>query len=251
MQVTSTWRTHISGWVAILLVTGLGAFPRLYFALLSKFPLNDGGMFYVMIRDLQAASYRLPLYTSYNGGQIPFVYPPLGFYLAGGVSTGLHIAVIDCLRLLPPVLSILTIPAFFLLCRTLLENDILAALASLAFATIPTAFDWGVMGGGLTRSLGLIFALLTLQQIVGLLRHPRPWRILFTAMAASATLLSHPSTTWFAAYSAVILLAVYGRNRKAIAYLLLAGVATAALTSPWWFPLIRRDGLSPFPGGRR
>ena len=246
MQLTSKSRTHISGLVAILFVTFLGAFPRLFFALSSKYPLNDGGMFYVMIRDLQSASYSLPLYTSYNGGQIPFVYPPLGFYLAGSLSTLLHISLIDCLRLLPPVLSILSIPAFFLLSQSLLENEILASAASLAFATIPTAFDWDVMGGGLTRALGLIFALLMLYQIVGLLRNPRAWRILVTAITASATLLSHPSTAWFSAYSAVILLVAYGRSRKAVGYLFLAGGVTVLLTSPWWLTVIGRYGLLPF-----
>lgn len=246
MQSTSKWRAHSSGMVAVLLVTILGAFPRLFFALSSKFPLNDGGLFYVMIRDLQSAGYRLPAYTSYNGGQIPFVYPPLGFYLAGGLSTVLHISVLDCLRLLPPVLSILTIPAFFLLSQALLENDVFATLAALAFATIPTAFDWGIMGGGLTRSLGFALALLTLYQIVGLLRQPRLWRSLVTAMLASATLLSHPSTTWFAAYSAVILLIAYGRNRKAITYLFVAGAVTVGLTAPWWLTVVGRYGLSPF-----
>ena len=244
--MTSTWRTRAASFIPVLLVTFLGAVPRLYFALMSKYPLNDGGMFYSMIGNLQTAGYSLPAYTAYNGGQIPFVYPPLGFYLAGGLSTLLHSSVIDCLRLLPPVLSVLSIPAFFLLSRALLKNEIIACFASLAFATIPTAFDWGVMGGGLTRSLGLIFALLTLHQIVGLLRSPRAWRIGGVAIAACATLLSHPTTTWFAAYSAVILLAAYGRNRKAFGYLFAAGAAAVLLASPWLLTVIGRYGVMPF-----
>src|SRR5688572_1119349 len=51
------------------------------------FPLNDGGLFYVMVEDLKANDYRLPQYTSYNGGQIPYAYPPAIFYLTGAASS--------------------------------------------------------------------------------------------------------------------------------------------------------------------
>jgi len=246
MRFATTWRTHRSSIIAVLFVTTFGAIPRLFFALVSRFPLNDGGMLYAMIRDLWSSGYSLPAYTSYNGGSIPFVYPPLGLYLAGGISSLLHVSLLDCLRLLPPSLSVLTIPAFFLFSQALLENEVQTTLASLAFATIPTAFDWGIMGGGLTRSLGFVFALLTLQQIVGLLRHPQPWRIAGISLTATGTLLSHPSTTWFAVYSALILSITYGRNRKALGYLMLSGGAALLLSSPWWLTVVRRHGVSPF-----
>ena len=53
---------------------------------LAGFPVNDGGMFYVMMKDLQANHYIPPLYTSYNQINIPFAYPPLAFYIGAGLS---------------------------------------------------------------------------------------------------------------------------------------------------------------------
>lgn len=61
----------------------LGLILRLLPALSADFPLNDGGLFYLMTRELQGAHYALPVYTSYNSAQIPFAYPPLAFYIAG------------------------------------------------------------------------------------------------------------------------------------------------------------------------
>ena len=84
------------------------------------FPLNDGGMFYVMVEDLKAAGYALPEYTSYNGGDIPFAYSPLPFYLAAGLSDLGGWDTLDVLRFLPLLFSILTIPAFYLLARAML-----------------------------------------------------------------------------------------------------------------------------------
>jgi hypothetical protein len=50
----------------------VGGFVRLYPAIKTGFPLNDGGLFYQMIRDLQHTGFRLPLLTSYNQLNIPF-----------------------------------------------------------------------------------------------------------------------------------------------------------------------------------
>ena len=66
--------------VAVAFVTGTAI--RAYYVLRESFPVNDGGMFYAMARDIQSAGYLLPRYTDYNGGEIPFVYPPLTLYAA-------------------------------------------------------------------------------------------------------------------------------------------------------------------------
>ncbi len=59
----------------------VGALIRLTFVLIGDgFPLNDGGMFLVMVEDLKPG-FGLPQYTSYNGGDIPYAYSPLMFYL--------------------------------------------------------------------------------------------------------------------------------------------------------------------------
>ena len=65
--------------VAIL----IGGTIRLYGVLQSNFPINDGGLFYTMIKDLMANGYRLPVTTSYNHLNLPFAYPPLFLYLTG------------------------------------------------------------------------------------------------------------------------------------------------------------------------
>src|SRR5687767_5953919 len=75
-------------WPALLLFTALlfGALVRFLPAILNGFPLNDGGMFHAMTQDLQVNQYLLPHFTSYNSGNIPFTYPPLGFYVAASLS---------------------------------------------------------------------------------------------------------------------------------------------------------------------
>src|SRR5439155_11333388 len=111
----------VAALIALLGIVNLGLFVRLVLVAAGKgFPLNDGGMFYAMVQDLQRAGYHLPAFTSYNGGNIPYAYPPLGFYLAGALNDVAHISLIDILRFLPAIASTLTIPAFYLLARPVL-----------------------------------------------------------------------------------------------------------------------------------
>lgn len=155
----------------------LGAVVRLLYPLGSTFPLNDGGMFYTMVQDLVANGYRLPAYTSYNYAGIPFAYPPAAFYLAAFLSRTWPL--LDVLRVLPPLLSVLANPMFYLLARDVLSRALgtdagqrAAWIATLAYALIPSSFQWQIMGGGLTRSLRYLAALTTLWCTWHLFDHP-------------------------------------------------------------------------------
>src|SRR5712691_11167098 len=101
----------------------LGTAVRLARVLTTDFPLNDGGLFMVLVRDLQRAHYLLPATTSYNGGAIPFAYPPAGFYLVGLLNGSTHIGLVDLFRFLPAAISALTVYAFYRLARRLLAAE--------------------------------------------------------------------------------------------------------------------------------
>ncbi len=70
-----------------------------------------------MVEDLRANHFSLPFFASYNGGYIPFVYPPFGLYLTG-VLAHLGFDPLALFRWLPGILSTLSIPAFYLLARS-------------------------------------------------------------------------------------------------------------------------------------
>src|SRR6266498_4195512 len=95
------------------------------------FPLNDGGMFYAMVEDIKSSNYRLPEHTSYNGGNIPFAYPSLPFYMGAAVSDVTDWSTLDVLITLPLLFSLLTIVAFYALARAMLQTERMACLAVL------------------------------------------------------------------------------------------------------------------------
>jgi hypothetical protein len=225
---------------------GLGAFVRFLPVATHRLPLNDGGLFYSMTGDLLANGMRLPLMTSYNGGSIPFTYPPLGFYLAAGLHLTTGASLLDVMAWLPALIATLTIPAFYLLARRLLGRSDLASMATLAFALIPRSYEWLIMGGGITRAPGMLFALLALAAVIRLVHRPTWKDASLLGILIALTALSHLEMAWFTFFSLLLLAALSGRTRAVLARLAGALGLAALLSALWWIPLLMRHGISPF-----
>lgn len=234
---------------AVVAATLVGSLVRMYHIWGSDFPLNDGGMFLSMILDLQRAGYALPEFVSYNSARIPFAYPPLAFYLAGLLSDLTRLQPVDILRFLPVAISCLTIPAFALLSRSVLGTSLAGTSAVFAFALLPSSFRWVIMGGGLTRSVGYLFALLALHRLCILYREGGSRQWIPTSILMGLTVLSHPEAALFAAYSAALIMLRFGRNRSGIVRSFMVVAGTLAISSPWWATILLRHGLSPFFSG--
>ena len=229
-----------------MLAFGLGAAVRVFHVARADFPLNDGGLFYAMVRDIQAANYRLPSFTSYNQMDIPFGYPPLGLYIAGLMDDVTPFDLLTVFRLLPLLYSLLTLVAMFLLARQFLTSRVAVAGAVIAFGLIPRSFIWLIMGGGVTRGLGLLLAMLALREI-HLLYTRVDRRYLWTAVPLSGgTILAHLETGWFLAVSVAVLWLFLGRNRSGLASSLLLALGTLAVISPWVITLVARHDMDPF-----
>ncbi len=224
----------------------MGALVRLIPAVRFPFPVNDGGLFYVIMQDLIQNGFRFPAYTTYNSAHIPFAYPPLALYLGALISAGLDIPLISLLQWLPPIVTILTIPVFYLLSRTILESRFQAALATVAYAVLPRTYDFPGMGGGLTRSLGLLFMLLTLASAFRFYT-TQCWRYLLPFGAFSALLFaSHPEYTIHTCAIIVLMWIFWGRTKRGIVGSFIITASTLLLTSPWWITVILQHGLTPF-----
>lgn len=235
-------------WIKLILGSGLvfGIILRLAPGLMAGFPLNDGGMFLSMIRDLRTSHYLLPVTTSYNLADIPYAYPPLGFYIARLLADVFRIPELSLLRWLPVTFNILTILAFFLLADSIFGDKARAALAAAFLAVSPGGYLWHIMGGGLTRSLGAVFLLLSVYFLTRLFKTGQ-WRYFVLALlACSLAVLSHPEIALHTAGSCALFWLFYGRTRRGTVQVGLIGLGTLLLTSPWWFSVMQRFGLAPF-----
>ena len=261
-------------WPALLLFVALlfGAIVRFYPVITNGFPLNDGGMFYTMIRDLKMHHFILPQVTSYNHAEIPFAYPPFGFYAAASLSSLLPVSELQLLLWLPALVNTISIFVFYKFAEQILPSRMTAALAVMIYALSPRAFIWQVMGGGITRAFGILFLLLMLWQAVKLFKsashltqrgksnredqtdlteetqlsgatHPH---LALTILFGAGAVLSHPQTALHAALGGALIFAFYGRYKRGIISAIYIGLGVALLTAPWWGIVLSRHGLQPF-----
>lgn len=234
------WSTLI-----LLLAISLGTFLRFNPTLLAGFAINDGGMFAVMVDDLRANHLLIPALTTYNFSNIPFAYPPLGFYFgafAAGVS---GMSSTDVVRWIPAFFASLSIPAFYFLSLRLFKDKYHASLATLFFALVPRAFFWMVMGGGLTRASGQFFMLLALGTIVRLYDQNQRRDVFLAGLFAGLAVLSHPEAAIHTALSTVLLWLVISRKRATFIQSVFVGIIVLAVTAPWWVTVIRYHGVAP------
>ena len=233
-------KTDLLLWTTFL----LGLFLRLLPGLQAGFPLNDGGMFLSMIRDLRASHFFLPAFTTYNNSNIPFAYPPFGIYVAALLSGIFHISEIDILRWLPPLVAAAIIPAFYWLSLKILNSHSKAVIATALFTFLPGSTDWLIMGGGLTRSFGILFSLLALGFVYQLFHDGK--HIILAILFCALAVLSHPEVGLQTAGLCFLLWLFHGRSNTGLKSALLVALGTALLTSPWWLTILLQHGFAPF-----
>jgi len=236
-----------SRWANLVLSFSIlfGAIIRFAPTIISGAPINDGGMFYVMIRDLELNHFFIPAFTTYNFQNIPFAYPPFSFYI-GGLLNSIGIPIIDLIRWLPPIVSTLSILAFYILACLILNSKSKGTLATTAYALLPRTFSWYVMGGGLSRTFGILFLLLACASTWALFTKNEKKYIFPAILFGAGAVLSHPETGLHTAAACVLIWLFKGRNIRSVWNALLVGVGVFVLISPWWGTVLAQHGFEPF-----
>ncbi|HET9905800.1 MAG TPA: hypothetical protein VFQ23_04150, partial [Anaerolineales bacterium] len=126
-SISRTEFANLLVWLAV----AVGAFMRLNPTLLAGFAINDGGMFAAMVDDLKTSQYALPVFTTYNHLNIPYAYPPLGFYIGRIASDLLGFSAPETVRWVPAFFASLSVPVFYLVALQLLRSKYQAAISTL------------------------------------------------------------------------------------------------------------------------
>lgn len=243
MNKSASHAKDVTGFFLILTFV-FGVTVRVFPILRADFPLVDGGMFYTMIRDLQAANFSLPLFTTYNQAKIPFAYPPLAFYAAGLLNTVSNISILNILKWQPVFVTILNIPLFYYLSKQLTGSQPRAALATLIFTLTPNSYWWNIVGGGLTRSLGTFFFTATVLCVHQMYqRRTKAW-VVAAVIGAAGSVLSHPAWALQSVIASILLWWFFGRDKQGIKYSVIVALGVLVLTSPWWFTVLQQHGIN-------
>ena len=231
-------------WLIVGAITLAGLVVRAIPLVLSDFPVNDGGLFVAMTRAIQEAGWSLPVTVSWNGSELPFTYPPLAFYKAGLLESLFGLDLYAIFRWFPLLTSVLIVPVVYLLARQLLRSELGGAVAALAYALAPSSYVWMIQGGGVTRSPGLLVAVLALWQVVVLVREPTPGRAVGVGLLAGLTGLVHPGAAVFLLSGAVLIWLFEGRTRRAFVHAAAAAGIGLLVLAPWLIIVASRFGLA-------
>lgn len=224
----------------------VGTWFRIMPAWMAGFPINDGGMFYTMIQNLQVNHYIPPLYTTYNNLNIPFAYPPLGLYLGAVLGDLFNLASpLPVIQWLPGIINAFCIPAFYLLAREILGDKLQSAISTLVFALIPHMTAWFSMGGGLTRALGALFMLLALKYIHGAFAKEGKKDIWGAIIFSSLAALSHTEAPVYIIAIAIYIWAMKSRSQKGLLNGVLIAIGVFILSIPWYGWVVYQHGVAP------
>jgi hypothetical protein len=232
----------------LFLITAIlfGLIIRLAAPLNAQGPVNDGGLFLQMTQDLQANGFALPEYSTYNGGDIPFAYPPLGFYLVGFIQRLTGVPFFDLFAWLPALFSTIAIFGFYFLALQLTQDSLRASVASIFYACLPKSFDWFVMGGGITRAPAILFAFLTLAYVHKLFVTRNARFVVHVAMFSSLLVLTHPEIAYHTAFAVLIFFLFFLRDKRSIGHAFAVAIITLVFTAPWWLTVYQRYGIQTF-----
>jgi len=202
-------------------------------------------LFYVMMQSIQHNNFELPAFVQYNGLDIPFAYPPFGLYVGALLSSLFDIDLLKIVQWLPAITLILTIPAFYLLSKAILVSNFKAGIATAIFALTPRSMTWPIMGGGVTRSFGYLFLLLTLTSVYLLFAKREKKYLVLSILFSTLTVLSHPEAALQTVGLCLLIWIFKGRDKTGILNAIYVGLGTMILSAIWWLPVLIRFGLDP------
>ena len=237
-------RTEFAALILMLAVL-IGAFMRFNPTLLARFAINDGGMFSTMVDDLKTHQYALPVFTTYNHLNIPFAYPPLGFYLGRLASDLLDLSAAESLRWVPAFFASLSVPAFYLVALRLLTNKYHAAISTLFFAFLPRAFSTFIWGGGITRAPGQFFMLLSIAAVIRLYQENRRGDIFWAGLFGGLAVMSHLEAGLHTFISALFFWIMLSRTRTGFINSIMVGAIVLVVSAPWWAIVLHNHGAAP------
>jgi hypothetical protein len=162
------------------------------------------------------------------------------------VSSFLHISEIEVLRWLPGIVNSLTIPVFYLLAKEVIGDKFKSAIAAFIFSLTPHMIEWLSMGGGLTRSFGTLFMMLTALFSYRMFSNGETKSLLLTILFGSLTALSHTESTIFAIIFPTLFWLFIFRNSQGVKQALGVAAGVILIAGSWYCYVIYNHGLSPF-----
>lgn len=234
----------------VIVILGLFVFAvwfRLMWHADYSFPINDGALFVVIAEAIIANGMVPPTEYDFNNYTLPLAYPPLGLWLAAAVSkvTGADLLLVAAWY--PFALNLILMAGFVLLLRAMKLPWMVIVLASALFFFQDRTFKFLIMGGGITRGTGAMFAIFAMWAAVRMFETPRLGWVVTAGVLCGLAILSHLEYGITAATCITIVALFSARPFMQRAGLLVAvGAISFAVITPWLYWVLSAHGLEAF-----
>ena len=232
----------------ILLFISLAvSFPLLFEnALEHSFPMGYAGLFTQMSKQIADANFRLPMESPFYGpGGIPFAYPPFGLYLLAILIklTGKYFIF---LRLLPPLLSLISLIPLFYLTLELSKSPIAAMFTVFLTATSQDLYVAHTWAAGIVRAPAFILALTSLYFFSRHLNTRSQDHVILTGVFMGLAFMSHLMYGLFC-FLWIWWWTLFNKNAFAsIKDSMISSVIGFLTVSIWLVPIFFRHGIVTF-----
>ena len=241
--------------IASILILLIGAILRLYHLSIVGFsrPWVLGGLYLEFARQISLNHYLLPTTIPYYSlGGLPFAYPPLPFYFEAFLAFTLGLPKYLVTNALPPLVSILSLFAFFRLSKKAIQNPTIRLLTLALYAILPLSFMDQVEAAGLAESFGALFIILFMDAFWTFTQNLKDKKALFlTALIWALCVMASPASAYvsvfiFFGFTLRLLKQEKGRIKQLLPKILLLGATAVVLSSAYWGVVLWKHGAGFF-----
>jgi len=239
--------------LACVFLVGIGFRVFHLFIVGFKVPYNLGGLFYQMSLEIIRNRFALPFDIPYYfPGGLPFAYPPLPFYIQAVIIQWFSPPDFITVNLLPPVFSVLSLAAFYLLAKKVFSDRWLVLTAVFTFAVIPLAVSEQIEAMGLAESLGTLAIILYLHALLWAQDRPRWYAGLYPGAMLGLCALSSPGSLYAGLLISVLFVGIAlfrlirSRETSLLRLVLIVGITGLAVSAPYWLTVISNHGIGIF-----
>lgn len=239
--------------VPIMIAGGIALRVAHLFSIPYDTPFHLGGLFYEFSRQIILNHFSLPaIIPYYSLGGIPFDYPPLAFYVQAIVMRLFSPSPFIIVNVLPPLITIFSLPAFYWMVKAQTSDDRLIIAALFAYALMPAAFVNQIEGAGLAEACGTLTLLFFLGWLFRFEKNPRPIPAILAGVFLGLSVLSSPGSAYGGAIIAFLFFCKHllqdlkEKNFKKSAWLVLTGLTGILISAPYWITIFQRHELGGF-----
>lgn len=213
-------------------------------------PWLAGGLFWEFATQIVQSGYKIPeSIPYYTDNGIPFVYPPLAFYIEGFLVDKFALPNFGVVIWLPAIFTVLTVPLFWRMLRELPVSPAVRVMSLLTWALLPAAYWQQIRGSGLAEALGTVAIILLATQLFKFVKVPTLRDSTYVGLAWGLSIVSSPGSAVASFLLVGLFVLVFIAQKRALGrfslfkFFAIVSIVGLGTSSFYWISIISNGNL--------